>query len=541
MAISSTGFGSGLDVTTIVAGLVSSQFDAPKQRLDDKLAQINTKISSAGKLKSSLSTLQTAFANLADIQKIYSKQTKSSDESILTATASTSKTIASGSYNIEVQKVAQAQSLVSGYINNVDHVGGGPIQISLGKYTTVGPNTTFTPNGPPTIININPPNDSLTAIRDAINNSDAGVTASIVQDDLGSRLTITSNKTGEGNAMRINGIPTFTYDASVPMPPPNGLTQTVPAMNSQVQINGVILQQSTNQLDNAIEGLSLNLKKAAPGATVTVNVSDNKDQVSALIKDFVKKYNDTVGMIKGLTDYNTTTKKSGDFSNDPQLRGLTASLSQLVSTTFASWNTNIKTLADLGITTNKNGGLLSIDDTKLNKALTDNYSEIGRLFAKTATSTDPNIKVTALGAKVPAGTYTVNLTQYDPMNLSGTIGGLPAYASGTTLTGSESLLGLSINVTGGMPGPRGTVTVTDGIASLATTLLDNYTKSSGIIDQNITSLNTQVKRVNEQEDNLATQRSEAQTRYLKQFQALDVLLTQLQSTNSMLTQQLSKL
>jgi flagellar hook-associated protein 2 len=541
MAISSTGIGSGLDVTTIVSSLVRNQFDAPQQRLADRLSLTNTQISALGKIKSSLFGLQTAFTNLSDIQKIYAMQVKSSDETILTATTS-SKNNSAGSYQMEVQQIAQQHSLATDYIGDVNHVGSGTLTISLGKYN--GDKTAFTSSSS-TQITIAPGNDSLTSIRDAINNSDAEVTASIVKDASGSRLTIISNKTGEDYAVQVAttdpALSALKYDPT-DQGLSDGLTQTIAALNSKVKINGLLLEQNSNQLDEAINGLNINLKKAAPGTTVKIDVSNNTEQVSTLVSDFVKKYNDTISMLKNLTDYNSTTKKSGDMANDPQLRTLTSSLKQLVTGTFATWNTNLKTVADIGIKTNKSTGLLDLDQATLQKALTDNYQEVGALFAKSAITTDSNVDVSTLSLKVKAGTYAVELSEFTAgVSVAGTIGGLSASSSGTTLSSSGILLGLSLKINAGSSGSRGTITVSDGIGVLANNILEKYTQNAGLLDQNVSTLNNNLRDLNKRSDTLEDKRIAAQTRYMKQFQALDLMLSNLQSTNVMLTQQLTAL
>lgn len=538
MAISSTGIGSGLDVSSIVSALVKNQFDAPQKRISDRLSLINTQISAMGRLKSSLSSLQSAFTGLSDMKKIYTTQTKSSDESILTASTN-SKSNAVGSYRVEVQALAQQHSLATDYVANVNQVGSGTLTIGIGKYNA--DKTAFTVSNTKSIV-IAPGNDSLVAIRDAINSSDAGVTASIVKDASGSRLTILSNKTGEDYAVQV-----ATSDAALSAlkyDPTNraladGLSESSAALNSKVKINGLLLEQNSNTIDEAIEGLTINLKKAAIGTSVNLEVTNNTEQISTQISDFVKKYNDTVGMIKGLTDYNPVTKKAGDMPNNPQLRSLTSRLSQLVTATNAEWNTNLKTVADIGIKTKD--GLLEIDQTVLNKALAENYEEVGALFAKTATTSDSNVNVSNLG-DAKSGTYAVELSEYTAgVSVAGTIGGLSASSSGTTLRGSGILLGLSLDINGGSSGNRGSVTISDGIAVLASELINGYVQSSGVLDQNVSTLNNNIRDLNKQSDNLAFKREITESQYLRQFQALDLMLGKLQGTSALLSQQLSLL
>jgi len=72
---------------------------------------------------------------------------------------------------------------------------------------TTGKNARSTDDG--IVVDIADGESSLSAIRDKINASDAGVVASIVNDASGARLSIRSKETGEENAFRITATETF--------------------------------------------------------------------------------------------------------------------------------------------------------------------------------------------------------------------------------------------------------------------------------------------------------------------------------------------
>lgn len=540
MALSSPGIGSGLDVNSIVTSLVNADISPLQTRLDKQLASVNTKISAMGTLKSSLSSLQTSLKNLSSISSIYALQATISDSSYFSVT-STSQAVA-GSYQVEVKQLAQKQSVATGYISNPADVGSGTINIAIGKYNA--DKSVFTPSTTKSIV-IAPGSDSLSNIRDAINNQDAGVTASIVTDDSGSRLTLTSAQTGENYAMQITtsggALDALKYD------PTNtgiadGFSETIAAQNSQVKINGLLLTQSTNQIQNAITGVTLNLTKAAPGTIVSLGLNNNQSQVTSLINDFITKYNSTMTTLNTMTTYNPTTQTGGAYQSDSQLRSLRLSLSQTILNTTSSVNPNIKTLADLGIS-NDNQGLLQLDQTRLNTVLANNYQEIGTLFAKTATATDNNVKVTSVGSSIKAGSYDLVLSSYVPgSSVSGTINGLSTTSSGTTLSGIATLDGLSLNITGGSTGPRGQIQITDGLAVVASNFLDSYLNSgTGTLDQTVSQLQQQVKTLGKTQDQINQKQTSLQKTYMAQYSALDVLLTQMQSTSSALNQQLTAL
>lgn len=538
MSLSSPGVGSGLDVKAIVDAYVKAEITPLQTRHDKKLTSVNTELSAIGQLKSALSNLQTSLTKLSDLSQFYTMKYTLSDPDNLSATL-TSQAV-KGSYQIEIQKLAQQHTLASAYIPDVANVGSGAITINFGTYNT--DKTVFTANtaATPVTINIAPGNSSLVSIRDAINNSSAGVTAAIVQDNQGSRLTLTSPQTGENYALKISGgVTALNYDPTTGV---NSMSETIAAQNSLVKINGLTLSQSSNQLKDAITGVTLNLKKAEVGKTLSFNVDDNKDQVTLLLNDFIKQYNDSITFLTNLTGYNKETEQGGLFQGDPQFRNLKLNLNKWATSPLPNNNSTVKTLADLGITTNKQG-LLEVNKDKYTKVLTNNYKEIGALFAKTATATDGNVRVKKVDTSVKAGSYNVNLSAYTPgVSMTGTIGGLSATSTdGITLKGSGDLNGLSIDVLSGTTGARGSINVTDGIAVVMNEMLNSYMGSKGDLNLRSEQLKTQVKQLSKVQDNINTRGVSLQARYLKQFTALDVLLTQLTSTSNSLTQQLATL
>ncbi|KTD34154.1 flagellar hook associated protein 2 FliD [Legionella moravica] len=535
MSLSSPGVGSGLDVKTLVDALVKAEITPAQARHDKQLTNVNTELSAIGQLKSYLSNFQASLTKLSDLSQFYTMKYSMSDQDHF-STSITPQAV-KGSYQVEVQKLAQQQSLASNYMTNT---GSGTLTINFGTYNA--DKTVFTPNASatPLSITIAPGNDSLAAVRDAINNAGTSVTASIVQDSTGSRLTLTSSQTGENYAMKITGgVAALNYDPTTGV---NALTETIGAQNSLVKINGLTLSQSSNQLQDAIAGVTLNLKQAEIGKQITLNIDDNKDQLSSLVNDFIKQYNDTMTFLTNLTGYNSDTKQSGVFQGDPQFRNLKLNINKWATSPINNGSSPIKSLADLGIITNKQG-LLELNQTQFKKALDNNYKDIGSLFAKTASATDANIRINSVNTTVKAGSYNVALTEFTPgVSMSGTIGSLSATSSdGVTLSGSGALGGLSINVLSGSTGSRGQVVVTDGIAVLMNSLINTYMSTDGDLNVRASQLNNQVKELGKVQNVIDTRSDSIQARYLKQFTALDTLLTQLQNTSGFLTQQLANL
>lgn len=499
MGLSTPGIGSGLDIKAMVESMVKADLMPAQVRHDKKLNSVTTELSAFGQLKSAISNFQTTLSSLSYASELNKMNLLLSEPGYISA--SVTEQAAEGLYQIKVNQLAQAQSLASGYFtNNSSSVGSGSITINFGTYSNN--NTTFTLNTEvdPVTINITPGNDSLSTVRDAINAANAGVTAAIVQDGVGSRLTLTSSETGEKYAMQITGsLTALNYD---PTTSNTSLNQTMAAQNSQVQINGLLLSESSNQLENALTGITLDLRQADPATTITLTVKKDVEHLKGLINDFVKKYNDFINFITALTGFDMETRKRGVLQGDDKLRDLKTNLYHLATNPLTT-NGPIQSLADLGITSDKHG-LLEIDSEMLDEAIKNNYQDIGNLFAKKITATDPNIKINSLDTEVAAGAYDVILNEYTPgMSMSGTIGGVLANSTdGITLNGTGDFSTLSIDVLSGLVGDRGQIIVSDGLASLIDGYLDSLIGEDGEIEERIDRLNTQAKQLDEMQERI---------------------------------------
>ncbi len=80
---------------------------------------------------------------------------------------------------------------------------------------------------------------------------------------------------------------------------------------------------------------------------------------------------------------------------------------------------------------------------------------------------------------------------------------------------------------------------TNGIASTFTNLVDEYTKAGGIIDSREDGVDTRRNSIDDQIDRLEYRLDKASDRLRKQFTAMDLVVTNLQSTSSFLTSRLS--
>lgn len=176
--------------------------------------------------------------------------------------------------------------------------------------------------------------------------------------------------------------------------------------NAELKYNGVEITRSSNTFQ--INGAEITLKQAQIGKSVTFSSTADVDAVMDTVVKFVAKYNELITKIKDKTDetkyraYQPLTAaqrkemdesdiklwdekaKSGTLRNDSTLNGvLTKMRSSLYSS--VSGTSTFSQLSQIGITTTKNyleGGKLEINEDKLRAAISENPNAVYELFQK---------------------------------------------------------------------------------------------------------------------------------------------------------------
>ena len=181
-----------------------------------------------------------------------------------------------------------------------------------------------------------------------------------------------------------------------------------------------------------------------------------------------------------------------------------------------------------------------------NDSLKDNGASVlvsftdGKLQISSALYGDKSsVEITAiegtadLGLSIGAGTKGTDV--------KGTIGGQEADSLGTVLTGKGEASGMILEFSGGSAGNRGSVFFNRGIADQLDSLITGFLKSDSLIDARTDGLSTRIENINEQRSALNTKLDTLEARLYKQFNAMDQIVAQLQSTGSFLEQQLDNL
>lgn len=364
----SLGFGSGIDTQQLVKDLAAASREPKVERVSKLVQQNQTRISALAQARSNLDGFADSLSLMVSDGTLRSTPTVS-DESVLGATTRAGLSADSFAATVEVTQLARAQTVYSGIVAD--------------KSAAIGQGTmTLTVGGVARTIAVGAANDSLDGLANAINASGAGVTASIVADDGGYRM-ILKGPTGEANA--------FTLETATPALAAfsngsgGGMTLGQSAANATFTIDGIAFSRATNIVDDVVPGMSLTLKKAAPGQPVDIGASRPLDMIKQTVGDFVDVYNQLKKSLQSASSMSGATTG---------LRELERELQALVGKVLTSHG-SINKLSDIGIGSTRDG-LLSLDMAKLEKALATDAGAVEAIFnprrdATHTEATDPGI------------------------------------------------------------------------------------------------------------------------------------------------------
>ena len=351
--VQALGAGAGFDTKKIVEALVNAEKAPAEARLNTKIAESEAQISGLGQAVSVLNVVRDAAQRLNDAKDFKTYAVTNSQTSAFTAT--TTSQARAGSNNITVSQIAQEQrGLSNAFASETAKFNAGSVTLSL----TVGSTSQTTSS-------ISVADASLSGTVKAINAANLGVTAEIVDTgESANRYRIQLiGETGAEKAFSLTSSDNSLNFSSVQS-----------AADAKLNVNGIDFIRSKNVIDDVLTGVSLSLNSVTTGAA-SLSINQDNSEAKANIVDFVTIYNEAQKQLKDLGNSST----GGELAGDSIFRSLTRSLRSTVLGTSSSATSSISNLSDMGISVSRTGEL-TVDDTKLDKAISSNYSDIVTMF-----------------------------------------------------------------------------------------------------------------------------------------------------------------
>lgn len=355
-----------------------------------------SKISAWGNISSLMTKLQ------GTIKKLNGEAFNTMTISKNTAFSATATSSASAdTHAVSVQQLAMAHKLRTDTFDSADS--------QLGSGTAGTRTITIKQGGGSEVkVTLNKDQTSLNQIAKAINtqNGEQGgnVSASVQRDGNGGyQLMLSSKKTGSSGEMSVSvendDKLASVFDTSNGGKAADGsgnssdkMTVVSVAQDAKLTVDGTTYTRTSNNINDIITGVTLNLNATSKGddaeqLTLTVDTSAIKTN----LQDFVKQYNalltETASDSKFVAssgDDDTTADQSGVLMGDSTLRGLVNEFRTAANASYGGDNGG--SLSKLGITVDSKTGQMTLDESKLDKAIADDPDSIQKTFMGSGTA-----------------------------------------------------------------------------------------------------------------------------------------------------------
>lgn len=349
-------------VQQMATQLAQYDIQASQTRLNRNKTSYNSELSAVTQLKSALSTFSSAVSGL--------KSSSSSTSNMLVnsatfsaegyATASVGSTAVSGSYQFFVKQLAAKDQVALQGLSDGD-LGSGELTIGQGSDSFRIDMSGIT---------------SLSALASAINGAsdNTGVKATLVRSDGAVNLVLTSDESGEDQAISLSSS-NAAMQGSI-----DARKQLSSAQDAIVYLGGqggIELRNASNTFDKAIDGVSLTFTKVSDPAEapLSLDIGRDKDATSKKLQGFLDAYNTLMSSIGTLTASGSGSTTRGALAGDSAVQAIKSAVNGLIRTSFGGVN-----LIGYGVSADSSGKL-TLDSSKLEKALAQNADGFEQLFS----------------------------------------------------------------------------------------------------------------------------------------------------------------
>lgn len=526
--VSFQGLTTGIQTDQLIAAILSQE-GTSVQRLQDRQNYNKIRSTAIQSIRTNANSLSTSLAALLDRFNARSVTSTDTNNVYVSATANGA---AAGNYDLNVNTVATrgriAPTLSGGVPTNLAAADPAAAIFTSAKASFAIQGT----DGVTKAFELT--NNSLNGLRDAINASGAGVTASVINAGTGAtpyQLVLTAKETGTGTT---SGVVTFAAidneDASATTVDPalgitagaitgtfaaptgisGGLTNASdPAKDAVFTLNGIQLTRKSNVVTDAVDGITFTLKQGGQTGTTTLTVSQDKASATTGLQDVISKYN---ALLKAYNAAAVSTKDDkgniikGALAGDESIKSILSQVRSALTGTISgpSGSTTLTSLNTLGVSTGSDGSL-SLNTSTFHAALDKDPAAALNLFTFAGKSTNGVVSLKEGTSKTSTGAVTFNITSYvsggavaGSFTLDGTTYDLTGTNGTLTGTAGTALEGLTVTVVGT---GTGTLNLTRGGGQAVRDLISKYTAAgTGDITKALANIDTQNKALSLQID-----------------------------------------
>ncbi len=308
------------------------------------------------------------------------------------------------------------------------------------------------------------------------------------------------------------------------------------ASDAVLEYNGIQVFRASNEIDDLIDGVTLELNDATPG-DVAITTEIEYDEALARAQVLVAKINDTMEYLNEKTSRGVLEGADpGELAGESTIEAVKSGIRSMLRTGITGFGNETYYLSDFGIS-QKLDGTLELDEQAFEEVMLASPEKVMALFESTTTATDPTVIVAGEPPRgTPTGTYTFRRDLVSGATYLGATE-LTSLFPGTDVTfylaASGDMSGISLTV----PNTVNEFDVTFG-RSWADSLMgriQDALSSGNAMSTRESALQSDLTSNEEELDKLDTKYDTIETRYISKFTAMETMITQLNNTGSYIT------
>jgi flagellar hook-associated protein 2 len=352
------GIVSGIDTTALIDAIVKAS-SAQKTLVSKRVDVYQDKSDKLTEVMSKLGDVQDALEDMQFSTGFLSYKATYAENSAVDVTAGAGSV--TGTYEIEVQALAKAEVNKSqGFASKTDT---GVLSTGTMDVTYNGTTTTLTLDGSTT----------LSSLANDLNEID-GISAYV--SDTGDAtnpyvLVVKGSNTGADYGITLDT--SLLSGGTTPT-----FTETTTAQDAEMTIDGNTVTSASNDVTDAIPGVTFTLKDESTSA-LTVTVATDTDGIEEKINAFVDAYNAAIDYIRENLDYDADKGIKDAFVGESVIRSVTRGMLSEIGKAFTALGQDYDSVGLVGI--NSDGlGKLTFDTTAFEEAFAAEPDQVTDLF-----------------------------------------------------------------------------------------------------------------------------------------------------------------
>lgn len=344
-----------IDSASIASQLAGFDVQPFETKYQNKITTAQSQLSAYAKIKASLESLDDKIYDLNKVgESIGKSSTSLSNDEFFDLTASSG--ISNMNMDIFVEQLATSHQVVMDVpatTMDEDIATGGTFDITVNGETTTLDLTQADIDGSGAV--------SMSEFVDHFNANSENVSVSVLRTNGEMKLMFTSLETGADNSFQISASSGSGLESQAVAANANPIKQGQDAiiwLGSEG--TGTKLVNSSNQFENVIQDITINLKKSQQSGDDSINavVASDSDATLESLKELVSLFNDSLSTVSKYTGTGSEGESRGVLSSDYSMRSLDTQFKNILRGDFGGVR-----LFEIGIEFDRDGKL-KIDEDK---------------------------------------------------------------------------------------------------------------------------------------------------------------------------------